>query len=337
MARIKDVAQEANVSIATVSRVINNIPLVNEETRLRVLAAIKKTGYKPNAVARSLKLQKSNTIGVIVNDITRPLIAACLEGIQDELSQNGYHVMVVYTQKKQSTEAQAPDMFFLRQCEGIILLGTTVDNMTTEAIRNKDLPAVSCLVVPSDGTLPAVGFDEYEATKEAIKYLTRKGHRKIGAFMGNADYRMMPKRIQGFFDAVKEEGVDVKAEWVIRDSMTFRGGYNCAVKLSELEKSSMPTAIYCFNDDMAIGAIKGFYQNAQLTVPDDISIISLNGSIYAEWSLVSVTNISFDAYETGIQGAKVLMNMCRTGEKTDRITYIPLKISEGESVKDLNS
>jgi len=336
VARIKDVAQEANVSIATVSRVINNIPLVNEETRQRVLAAIKKTGYKPNIVARSLKLQKSNTIGVIINDITRPVMTACLAGIQEELSANGYSTMVSYTQGRKNAEAEALDMFFLRQCDGIILIGTNLDDDTVETIKQHDLPAVSCLVIPDDGRLPSVGFDEYEASKLAVKHLIRKGHRKIGAFMGNDSYHMIPKRIQGFFDAINEEGIEILGEWVIRDSMTFRGGYNCAKQLTTLPPEDLPTAVYCFNDDMAIGAIKAFYQESGIVVPDDISVISLNGSVYADWSLVSVTNVRFDSHETGIQGAKMLLEMCATGEKTEMTTYIPLTIKEGASVKDIN-
>ncbi len=335
MARIKDVAQEANVSIATVSRVINNIPLVNEETRLRVLAAIKKTGYKPNVAARSLKMQKSNIIGVMINDITRPVMSRCLAAIQKELSANGYSTIVAYTKNSNMTQTEFLDMFIFRQCDGIIFIGTNLDAETISTVKAENVPAISCLVITDDGELAGVGIDEYEASKTIVKYLVDKGHTKIGAFMGNDMFPLVPKRIQGFIDAMKEYDLQLNEDWIIRNPMTFDGGYSCATSISKLPKEKLPTAIYCFNDDMAIGAMKAFFYEGRILVPEDISIISMNGSVYADWNFVSVTSLKPDPDEIGRQAADILLEMCRTGKITNEVIHIPTSMSEGASVKDL--
>lgn len=335
MARIKDVAKEANVSIATVSRVINNIPLVNEETRLRVLEAIKKTGYKPNTVARSLKLQRSNIIGVMINDVTRPLMIRALSSIQEYLSNCGFSTVVACTNNIRSSEHDALDMFFLRQCDGIILIGTTLDDETLGSIRDENIPVINCITLSGQENVPAVGFDEREASKAVVDYFISKGHKKIGAFMSNGEKHPVVRRIRGFIDAMNEADLRLNEDWIIRNPMTFQGGYDSAVQLCRLPKDKLPTAVYCFNDDVAIGAMKAFY-NEKIRVPDDISIMSINGSRYADWCLVPITSLKLDAVEAGRQCAEIMVDMCKNGNMTDTVIHIPFTISEGASVKDLN-
>ncbi|MBR6800348.1 MAG: LacI family DNA-binding transcriptional regulator [Eubacteriaceae bacterium] len=334
MARIKDVAKEANVSIATVSRVINNIPLVNEDTRLKVLAAIEKTGYRPNAVARSLKLQKSNTIGIIINDITRPIMTNAIRGIQEELSKNGYSAIISYTKGEKNAENEALDMFFLRQCDGIILIGTNIDEKTVSVINENKLPVISCLVIHDDKTLPGVGFDEFESSRIVTEYLIENGHSDIGAFMGNSPFHFVPPRIRGFFDVMRKKDLRLNENWIIRNSMTFNGGYECADQLLRLPRNFLPTAIFCFNDDMAVGAIKCFHEHG-IKVPDDISVISINGSDFANWNMISITSLKFDSYSCGKRCAEIMYDMVTTGEIPPSVEYIPVHIEEGSTVKNI--
>ncbi len=336
MARIKDVAQEANVSIATVSRVINNVPLVNEETRLRVLAAIKKTGYKPNNVARSLKMQRSDIIGIIVSDISRPITMQCLAGLHENLSQNGYSTIVSYTKNDKDSEKEALEMFIVKQCEGVIFVGKNINEDTPDILRKENIPAVSCLSLPDNIGIPGVGFDDYEISKSVVKYLTGKGHRKIGAFMGNDTLSYTSKRIHGFVDAMKEADIPLDKDWIIRNPRTFEGGYSSAKQICSLPEDMRPTAIYCSNDDIAIGAVKAFYNEGNMRIPDDISIMSTNGSIYSDWGIACVTTLRFDPYAVGLKGSEILLNILRSGVTPLGNEFIPFTLFEGDSVKDLN-
>ncbi len=336
MARIKDVAQEANVSIATVSRVINNIPLVNEETRLRVLAAIKKTGYKPNTVARSLKLQRSGIIGVMLSDISRPITMQCLAGIQEHLSRSGYSTVVSYTKSDAGSEKEALEMFLFRQCEGVILVGTNLNEETVNALQEESLPVVSCFALSDDDNIPGVSFDDYEVSGSVVKYFTERGHKKIGAFMGNDTLSLTSKRIHGFIDAMKAADLPLNKDWIVRNSRTFEGGYASAKQICELPEEMRPTAIYCSNDDIATGAVKAFYNEGNIRIPDDISIMSVNGSIHSDWGVVSVTTLKLDSFTAGLRCAEILINILKSGVIPPENEFAPFTLREGDSVKDLN-
>ncbi|MBE6037611.1 MAG: LacI family transcriptional regulator [Anaerofustis stercorihominis] len=337
MAKIKDVAREANVSIATVSRVINGVPLVNEDTRARVMAAIEKTGYKPNVLARSLKLQKTNTIGILCSGLNRPVIVDCIIGIQQYLSKEGYQMLLAPSNETDETiDSDALDMLVQRQCDGIVFIGEKLDAEKIMPVKTFSIPAVSAFVPSEDKDIPCVVYDEYEASKYIVRYLKEKGHTKIGAFMATNDFDAVPRRVKGFFDGMKEEDLPLNDKWIFRSTFDYDGGYECAKMLCSLPKAEWPTAIYCFNDDMGLAATKALHKECKKTVPDDISLICMNGSMYAQWNMVALTSLKMDAVTLGNMVAKKLIDLIKTGTYDEFLTYAPLDMQEGESVKDLN-
>lgn len=337
MAKIKDVAREANVSIATVSRVINGVPLVNEDTRARVMAAIEKTGYRPNVLARSLKLQKTNTIGVLCSGLNRPVIVDCIVGIQQYLSKDGYQILLAPSNETDETiDSDALDMLIQRQCDGIVFIGEKLDAEKIMPVKTFSIPAVSAFVPSDSEEIPSVVYDEYEASKYIVRYLKEKGHTKIGAFMATNDFDAVPRRVKGFFDGMKEEGLQINDKWICKSTFDYEGGYECAKKLCTLPKEEWPTAVYCFNDDMGLAATKAFHKECNLIVPDDISLICMNGSVFAQWNMVELTSLKMDAVTLGNMVAQKLVELIKTGTYDELVTYASLSMQEGESVKDLN-
>jgi len=303
--RIKDVAKEANVSIATVSRVINNVPLVNEETKQRVLDAIQKTGYKPNAIARSLKLHKTNTIGVLIYDITRPYYTLAARGIEDTARENGYNIILCNTDSDPDKELRGIEVFVQKQCDGVIFLGKNLDIQLYTKFLEESLEVVLGAVEDETGILPGVFIDNEQAAFDMTEYIISCNHKEIGLINVNPETAYFAKkREEGFLAALKKHGLKTKAAWMQTGDFTYEGGSTAMQKL--LDSGSYPTAIFCMNDEMALGAIRCVEKNG-LKVPEDISIAGFNNFNIAEWTNPSITSVDHDMYDLGVKCAQMLI------------------------------
>ena len=333
-ARIKDVASEANVSIATVSRVINDIPLVNEETRIRVLAAIKKTGYKPNAIARSLKLQRTNTIGVILYDVTRLYFTLGARGVEDLSAENGYNIILCNTDGDKDKERKAADLLMQKQCDGIIFLGIRLTKEMKDILQKTGVPVVLGLVPDAEGDLTGVYLDNEAAAHDMVAHLIDYGHKEIGII--NVDPQeayFAEKRNEGYLRAMKEHGLTVRDEWSAIGDFTIQGGYDAMKEL--LKSKELPTAVFCTNDDMALGAIR-CAERMGYHVPQDISITGFNDFSLAQWNNPAITSLHHDIYELGAKCANVLLEQIATGTKQQEDLNLDYYIVDRESVKKLN-
>ncbi len=332
-AKIKDVARVANVSIATVSRVINDIPLVNEETRARVLDAIKKTGYRPNAIARSLKLQKTNTIGVILYDITRIYFTLGARGVEDYSAANDYNIILCNTDGVKEREKKAAELLMEKQCDGIIFLGVLMTDSLKETLKQTNVPVVLGLLEDPENDFAAVHLDNEAAAFDMVEYLIDKGHREIGIInVDPATAYFAQKRREGYLRALKEHGFDYHEEWSHVGDFTVQGGYDAMEEL--LKNQKIPTAVFCTNDDMAVGAIR-CAQNHGYKIPEDISITGFNDFNMARWSRPAITSLHHDMYKLGEACAKILIEEIASGVKQKDDIHLAYHIIERDSVRDL--
>lgn len=177
-ATIKDVAREAKVSIATVSRVLNNSAVVTDETKQRVLDAIKKTGYKPNALARSLKIQKTHTIGLIVPDISSPFYPEVVRGIEDIASMYSYNIFLCNTDQKEDKEMNYIEILSEKQVDGIIYMGDIIRDSVKQQLHDVGIPIVLAGTEDAEFEFPNVNIDNKKASYDAVKYLISLGHKK---------------------------------------------------------------------------------------------------------------------------------------------------------------
>lgn len=332
-AKIKDVAKKAGVSIATVSRVINNVPLVNPQTKEKVLQAVKETGYRPNAIARSLKLQKTDTIGVLIYDITKPYYTQISRGIQDILSMEGYNILLCNGDSNQQKEEDAMDLFFQKQCDGIIYIGKFFPDNIRQKLDYMNTPTVICSSKDETGTYPSVVNSDYDSSYEMVKYINDLGHKKIGFINAKEDKSYCAKmRGSGIETALKELKINKNEDWFAYGDYTMYSGYECAKII--LSKKEKPSVIICGNDEMAIGAKKAIVEEG-LNVPDDISLVGLNSLEMGRWAVPSITSVNNYMYDLGAVSARMLSKMISKEVVVEKEVIISHEIVEGESVKKI--
>ncbi|WP_290776090.1 LacI family DNA-binding transcriptional regulator [Anaerofustis sp.] len=332
-AKIKDVAKKANVSIATVSRVINNVPLVNQETKDRVLEAIKETGYRPNAIARSLKLQKTETVGVVIHDITIPYYAQMARGVQDISMQSGYNAIICNSDADSKKEEEFMDLFYQKQCDGIIFAGRELDENVKRKFEYMNMPVILCGVEDFDGKYSSVINDYNQGIHALMLYVKNKGHKNIGLIHGdkNRDYNAK-KNEEVIMSTAKELGMKFDKSCIIENAFTMKGGY---LAMKEMFKRDLPSVVICGNDEMAVGAIKAIEEKG-MKVPDDISIVSLNSCEVGRWINPTLTSINHYMYDVGAISARLLVKLLEGEDLKEKKIIVSHGIIEGESVKDLN-
>ena len=310
---IKEVAKLAGVSIATVSRCVNNPEKVTERTRLKVQDAIVKTGYSPNTLAQSFRRGRTNLVMVVLPSIGDPFFTAVMRGIRTAAKAKGYSVLIEETQLNTMTADEISAMLVSRQTDGIILLAS-MSPFGTEILSAKSrrrLPiVVGCEKVSSDlADLPSVHIDNVAAAKDATNFLITQGHKRIGMIFGQTDSLLTKDRELGYRAAMKQANLPIHEGWVAAGQMSIAGARQATREL--LNHPEGPTAIFCANDEMAIGCLHEI-KAADLRVPDDVSVIGFDDIRYAEVTDPPLTTVSQPAEEIG---ERVMYRLCRRIEE----------------------
>ncbi len=279
---IKDVARIAGVSIATVSRCINNPAQVKERTRSRVRQAIRETGYSPNTLARSFRRGKTQIIIVVLPSVGDPFFTGVMRGIRSVASEHGYSLMINETQLNTMTEDEIGAMVASRLADGIVLLAS-LSPFGTRVLSEKSqraLPIViGCEAVTDDlADLPSVHIDNAAAAREMTDYLVSLGHRRIAFISGQEDSLLTRDREKGYTAAMRAAGLTAKPEWVVHGGLTVHGAIDATRQLRSL--ANPPTAIFCANDEMAIGCLHAVKATGK-RVPEDVSVVGFDDTRYA--------------------------------------------------------
>lgn len=318
MVSIKDVAKIAGVSIATVSRTINNKDRVNEETRERVRRAIESTGFSPNTLAQNFRRGRTNFIMVVLPSIGDPFFAGVVKGIQSIAQQKGYNVL--FSETKMNSD-EFTSMLVSRQADGLILLATVppsgVEILSRE--RHRALPIViACEAIqPEMRHLPSVHIDNVAAAKEATRFLISHGHERIAFISGTNTSLLTKDREAGYRAAMKAAKLPIQDGWVLEGKLTIEGAIKATRNL--LHHAMKPTAILCANDDMAIGALHEI-RSAGLAVPDDISVIGFDDIRYSQVVNPPLTTVRQPAEEIG---EKAMYRICHAIEEGVTLTAEP--------------
>lgn len=304
MVTIKDVAKRANVSIATVSAVINNNKFVSEELKERVDVAIQELGYRPNKLARSLKKKKTYLIGVIVTEITNPFYPLMLKGVEDAASSNNYNLILSTTGDNAQKEYELVQSMVDHGVDGIVL--ATVDNessMSLKFLKNENVPHVLINRTPLDYKGNLVRINSYRVGEIATEFLIKNGHRDI-AFIGG-DRLNSWEREKGYKDTLQKHGIELKDHRMIKTEYDINATYQVIQEF--IAKGDLPTAIFAASDIMAYGAIKAFIDKG-FKVPDDISIIGADNITFSEDFQIPLTTVDAQAYEIGKMGCEMLIH-----------------------------
>jgi LacI family transcriptional regulator len=327
---IKDVAKKANVSVATVSRVLNNLPGFSDKTKQKVLNVIKEIEYQPNAIARGLINKRTQTIGVMFPSVSSMLSSMILKGIEQAAHQHNFSVMVCNT-------AGIRTMEYLRvlgekQVDGIIFTSEFLKDEYHRVLQSMKIPVLLVLSGSHSNTVPYVIVDDKLAAYQATEYLIKKGHTKIAIISGtNEDLLAGVLRINGFLQALQDNGIQHNDQRHVIGDFTFKSG--CDAMEILLQRAPDTTAVFATSDEMAAGVLTVAAKHG-IRVPEQLSVIGFDNLKLAEMVTPPLTTVEQPLIKMGEYAAEKLITMIETGKMIDS-SIMPHRIVERQSVKSL--
>ncbi len=302
-----DVAEHAGVSPSTVSYVVNNGPRpVSAETRAKVLQAIEALGYRPNAVARNLRRQRTSTVGLILPDTSNTYFAEVAKGIESVAYDNDYTVVFCHSGYQLERELSYVDHLYSEQVAGIIIIPATSSLESLERLLKYHIPTVSLDRYIEGVDVPSIVAKNFEGGYLAGQHLISLGHTRIGCIARPVDLSHAQDRINGCLTALQEAGLPHKKSWIARGGYTMENGRKAMETLLGLEDP--PTAVFCYNDMMAIGALKAAREMG-FRVPEDISVVGFDDIAEASFTSPALTTINQAKFDMGQQGMKLLLSL----------------------------
>lgn len=295
MSSIKDVARLAGVSTATVSRTLAEPEKVTEETRRKVQAAIRKSGYVRNALARSFRMQRTQTILVLIPDIGNPFYSLIIQGLEEVAQQHRYRLLLGDTQNSPARENEYLQSVMQRQVDGVISLGHTLPDMP-KIKGGKAIPLVMACEYLHDASVASVSIDNIAAAALATQHLLDLGHRRIAFINGPAASPLCKDRLSGYRNALKKAGVSYNKDLVVRGDFSLQSGEHAVQALFDNKMGF--SAIFSANDAMAIGAIKVLRKQGK-SVPGDISVVGFDDIEFAQYLAPPLTTIHQPRREIG--------------------------------------
>lgn len=308
MATMKDVAQLAGVSTATVSRALMNPEKVSPSTRKRVEDAVMESGYSPNSLARNLRRNESKTIVTIVPDICDPYFSEIIRGIEDAAVEHGYLVLLGDSGHQKKRENSFVNLVFTKQADGMLLLGTDLPFDVSKSEQKNFPPMVMACEYAPELELPTVHIDNLTSAFEVVNYLTQMGHKKVAEISGPESAALCHFRHQGYMQALRRAGITMNPTYRVHGDFSFESGAKVMKQLLGLP--DRPTAIFCHNDMMAIGAIQEIKRQG-LRVPQDISVVGFDDIHFAQYCDPPLTTVSQPKYEIGRQAMLMMLEVLR--------------------------
>lgn len=321
---IYDVAREANVSMATVSRVVNGNPNVKPTTRKKVLEVIDRLDYRPNAIARGLASKKTTTVGVIIPDVTNLYFSSLARGIDDIATMYKYNIILANSDQNDQKEVNVLNTLLAKQVDGLIYMGHKItDELRAEFSRSK-IPVVLAGTVDPDQQVGSVNIDYEAATEEAITELLARGHKRVAFVSGsqkdepiNSVYRM-----NGYKKALSDAGVSFDESLIFETDYTFSAGEEIFSKLAE----ASATAAFVGDDELAVGILNGAL-DSNLRIPEDFEIITANNSKLTEMVRPKLSTITQPLYDIGAVSMRLLTKLMNKEEVDEKTIILPHHIA----------
>ncbi|GAA0078496.1 LacI family DNA-binding transcriptional regulator [Clostridium sp. CTA-5] len=326
---IKDVAKEAGVSIATVSRVLNDIDVVNEDTKKKVLDAIKLLGYRPNIIARSLKTQKTKTIGILLPDVSNQFYPEIVRGAEDVSNIYDYNVILCNSDLDIEKEKEYLRVLKEKMVDGVLYMSSSLQEEILELINELDLKTVLVETKDKEGKLPSVTIDNIKGSYDSTKYLISKGLKNI-AFVGTKKNNMNAwgDRYLGYEKALKEAGIQVNDDLIYLDTIKVKSGYEAVDEF--IKKGIKVDGVVCASDEIAMGVINRFREKG-INTPNDVSVIGFNDNYAASIFYPKITTISQPTYDMGSVAMRMLIKLLNQNELEEAHYVLEHELIERES------
>lgn len=291
---IHAVARLAKVSIATVSRTINQVPSVNPKMAKRVRDAIRELNYFPNTQARALVSGRSRLLGLIVSEITNPFFPELIQGFEDVAVEHGYEILIGSTNYEPERMQRCIRRMMERNAEGVAVMTFGIEQPLLDQLADRHIPLVFVDVAPEKPGISLLRVDYHHGIRQGVQHLAALGHRAIGFVSGPLRLHSARSRLSAFEQSLEECGLPIEKRLIVEGDHTMEGGIAAAERL--LAEKRRPTAVLCSNDMLAIGVLHRVTR-AGLRVPDDMSIIGFDDIRMAEMMMPPLTSIQMSRAE----------------------------------------
>lgn len=326
---ICDVAREASVSMATVSRVVNGNANVKPATRKKVLDVIEKLDYRPNAVARGLASKKTTTVGVIVPDVTNMYFAQLARGIDDVATMYKYNIILTNSDSNNEKEVKVLNTLLSKQVDGIIFMGNEINGKLREEFKRTKTPIVFAGSVDEEDLYARVNIDYVAAVQEEVKNLIDRGNRRVAFVCGPLEQAINGKfRLKGYKQALKSAGIPYDEKLVFETDDTYKTGTLLQPALMAVNA----TAAMVTDDELAAGIMNGM-SDADVKVPDDFEIITSNDTKLTEMVRPKMSSITQPLYDIGAVAMRLLTKLMHNEPVDEKNVLLPYGLMKRESTK----
>ena len=333
-ATIRDVANLAKVSPASVSNVINNKPGVGQQTRALVLEAMEMLNYRPNNAARSLRAKKSLSIGLVTEDIEGLFTTSLVRGVEDAIRDDGFHAFLCNSYGDEDLERSNSEALLAKQVDGLIFLnGYQVKGKATPIPPENNPPFVFLYQFAFDTSIPSVIPDDFQGGVIATEHLINLGHKRIGLINGPSNYEASQLRLEGYKHALEQVNIEFDPELVRAGKWNQAEAYHFTKLLINLDHP--PSAIFCTSDLFALGADSAIKEKG-LRIPDDISLIGFDNRYFAKNQIPPLTTVELPLYEMGKLAGDLLLEEIKGPKMDAKIHRVPCKLIVRESTGEAN-
>lgn len=328
---IYDVAREANVSMATVSRVVNGNPNVKPVTRKKVLEVIERLGYRPNAVARGLASKKTTTVGVIIPDISNIFFAELARGIEDIATMYKYNIILSNSDQNKDKELHLLNTMLGKQVDGIVFMGGNITEEHVVEFEKSPVPIVLAGSIEETEQIPSVNIDYEMAVFDSVNEFINKGHKHIAFVVGPLhEPKNTERKLKGYQRALQEAGLPYNEELIVEGDYSYDSGLEAFEKL--LEPAERPTAILVGSDEMALGVVHGA-EDKGYKIPEDFEVVTSDNTRLSLMVRPQLTTIVQPLYDIGAVAMRLLTKLMNKEEVSEQIVVLPHRIEHRQSTK----
>jgi len=345
MITLKEIAEKCNVSIATVSNILNGKANVSEETKNRILKVVQETGYKPNYLARHLRATKTQSIGIIIDDLTEFSSPEIIDGVMSYLEENNYKAVLENLRfySKWGTKWYDNDGFeksvdaAIRQLsaikvDGIVYIAGHARNINCLP-ENPEVPLVLSYAFTDNPNISSVEIDDIQSAYTLANHLIKNGHKEIACIAGAEDNIHTTRRLEGLKKALADNGLTLKDEHIFYGNWKSDSGYKACEELMKNHKNI--SAIFCFNDIMAAG-VYDYLNDSKIISTEDISIVGFDNRTVSYFLKPALTTMEIPLYDIGRKSGELVLKQINSQEKlTKQECFISCKLIERKSVKKI--
>ncbi|MGM0414783.1 MAG: LacI family DNA-binding transcriptional regulator [Bacillota bacterium] len=313
---IKDIAEESGVSVTTVSRVLNEKPDVKDQTRAKVLKIIEESNYKPNGMARSLVINQTYSIGLIIPDINNPYFPEVARGVEDQAQNSSYSVIFSSTDNKLEREKEVVDLMLQKRVDGLIVSLSLANKDILKKLEDKNIPVVQLDRKIPDSIYPAVMIDNQKSASKAVQFLIDEGYKSIAHITGDLQTVTGQDRENGYRNAILNNNLRLNEDMIIEGDFSKRSGYDAMIRI--IERGSLPEAIFAANDMMALGVLEAC-RIAKIKIPEDIVLVGHDNISIANLVQPALTTMTQPKYKLGTKASQLLIDLINIKQRKGKL------------------